>query len=99
MDGDKSKKPAYRRCKLKKFPQKFTFGGKTYIIESKHEKYLKMPINALFVTVDDHLTPLPVDSYANVVKIKDKKKQKMFSNMITKMNPKEKDSRTLALST
>ena len=98
MDKDKSKKAVYRRCKLKKFPQIFTYKGNKYIIESKHEKYLKMPINALFVTVDDHLIPLPVDTYANVVKIKNKKKQQMFSRMISNMNPKEKDNRTLALS-
>jgi hypothetical protein len=85
MENDKSKKATYRRCK--------------YIIESSHEKYLKMPINAIFVTVDDHLVPLPVDNYANVVKIKNKKKQQMFSNMISNMNPKDKEKRTLALST
>ncbi|MBN2532086.1 MAG: hypothetical protein JXB88_04295 [Spirochaetales bacterium] len=99
MDEANSKNAAYRRCKLKKFPQLFTFKGNTYVIESKHEKYLKMPINALFVSVDDHLVPLPVDSYANVVKIKDKKKQQMFSKTILNMSPREKDNRTLALST
>lgn len=99
MDEDKSKKAAYRRCKLKKFPQVFTYKGNKYTIESKHEKYLKMPINPIFITVDDHLVPLPVDAYANVVKIKNKKKQQMFSKMISNMSPKEKDNRTLAIST
>ena len=99
MDGDESKKAAYRRCKLKKFPQIFTFKGNKYIIEAKHEKYLKMPVNPIFITMDNHLTPLPLDSYANVIKLKNKKQQQMFSKILSQMNPKEKESRTLSLST
>ena len=98
MDQDKSTTSVYRRCKLKKFPQIFTFKGNKYIIEEKHKKYLKMPINPIFITLDDNLTPIPVDPYANVVKMKDKNHQLAFSKMLSKMNPKEKENRTLSVS-
>jgi hypothetical protein len=98
MDQDKSTKSAYRRCKLKKFPQIFTFKGNKYVIEEKHKKYLKMPVNPVFIQLDDYLTPIPVDMYANVVKIKDKNQQLAFSKMLSRMNPKEKENRTLSVS-
>jgi len=97
MSTEEKKKSAYRRCKLKKFPQTFTYKGNNYTIESKHEKYLKMPINPVFVTVNDTLVPLPLDNYANVVKMKTKKQQQMFSKMISVMTPKDKENRTLSL--
>ncbi|MBN2441455.1 MAG: hypothetical protein JXJ04_08910 [Spirochaetales bacterium] len=98
MDQDKNTRKEYRRCKLKKFPQSFTFRGKTYTIEEKHKKYLKMPINPIFIVLDDHLTPIPVDTYANVIKMNNRKQQMMFSKMISKMHAKDKENRTLVVS-